>query len=726
MLKLLFWLLITIHLAYAVDKVELYASSLESKDNIVEASGGVTVIYKEYFLTASKAKYDRNSGDLELFDNILMNYNGKSKVLGSYAKLNIAKKEKLFEPFYMLDKESKVWISANTGIAHDKYLDISSGTVSGCNPVDPLWTMDFSSSNYNSESKWLNLYNTRIYLYDIPIFYTPYFGYSLDKTRRTGLLKPAFGISKSEGVYYEQPFYIAEQNWWDLELVPQTRTNRGSGVYTKFRFVDSKTSHGEFKAGYFKEKDAYFKKNNLQNSSHYGYNFNYDNNDLINQWFNTSLKGQSGLYVDINHMNDVDYINLASNNSINQSTATQVLSRINMFYNTDENYIGTYFKYYQDLTLKSNAETLQKLPTLQYHNYLNTLFKDTILYSVDVKSDNIQREVNKKVVQTDINIPITAQTNLFDEFLNISYSANLYGQYSQFNGTQDATTTPIDYHNGYILKNYHTFSASTQLTKAFKDITHVIGMGISYTQNGSESKTGYYQDNKEYCSNTDNQGDILYEKRCEFYNINDVENSTQLDLIQYLYDSSAKQILYHRLSQNISYSSASSRYGELENELDYQLTKSINYYNNLFYSFSKAKLSKIFNKIAYKDYGFKINLSHLYKDTFIPETTTKAQYTSYLTSSAEYVYNKHYSFGLQYNYDIELQKKKSMEIGFLYQKRCWDFGIRYAENNRPILTTLGEAKSIYDKYIYFTMVLKPFMQTNTNSSTFSYKIPGSE
>jgi LPS-assembly protein len=54
-----------------------------------------------------------------------------------------------------------------------------------------------------------------------------------------------------------------------------------------------------------------------------------------------------------------------------------------------------------------------------------------------------------------------------------------------------------------------------------------------------------------------------------------------------------------------------------------------------------------------------------------------------------------------------------LEFGFLYKKRCWDFGVRYAENNRPVLTNDGEASSIYDRYIYFTIVLKPFM-TSTN------------
>lgn len=50
------------------------------------------------------------------------------------------------------------------------------------------------------------------------------------------------GFSEKEGFYYEQALFIAEQNWWDLELKPQIRTNRGSGLYSTFRFVDSKTS----------------------------------------------------------------------------------------------------------------------------------------------------------------------------------------------------------------------------------------------------------------------------------------------------------------------------------------------------------------------------------------------------------------------------------------------------------------------------------------------------
>jgi len=51
----------------------------------------------------------------------------------------------------------------------------------------------------------------------------------------------------------------------------------------------------------------------------------------------------------------------------------------------------------------------------------------------------------------------------------------------------------------------------------------------------------------------------------------------------------------------------------------------------------------------------------------------------------------------------------------MYKKRCWDFGIRYSESRRPILT--NDVKSFVDeRYIYFTILLKPLMNANGSSN----------
>ena len=712
MYKTLFFLLIFSVGLIAGDKVEIYASSMDSNGDFVEAAGGVSVVYKDYFLTADRAKYNRKSGVLELFENVRVNYASKYKVLGKYAKLNILKKTKLFEPIYLADKKSKVWLSADKGIGSEEELDISSGAVSGCNPVDPMWSIQFSSSNYDTESKWLDLYNARFYLYDIPVFYTPWFGYSLDTRRRTGLLMPSFGYSQSEGVYFSQPIYIAEQNWWDLELVPQIRTDRGAGAYGTFRFVDSKISKGEFKTGYFKEKSGYYRTNNIKNDKHYGYNFKYTNSDVINQWFGTNIDAQTGLYVDINHMNDVDYINLSSNDTENTITATQVLSRINMFYNTDKNYFGAYMKYYQDLTLENNDNTIQQVPMLQYHNYIDTMLEDHFIYSVDIKNTNYARYTNTNVLQTDFYLPLTLQTSILDEFINLAYTSNLYMQYSDFRGTGEQNNPTLEYRDGYYARDYHQFEASTQLTKGYENIKHVVGFDVSYIRMGGESKNGFYRDIE----------DPSYQDQLKFYNIATIQDVTQVDFNQYIYTNSSQEVLYHRLTQKFYNTNNSQKLGDLENELRYNITKYFSYYNNTFYNFDKNKLSKIFNSLIYTQEDLKFSLSHLFKNSFVQQTDEYIPHTSYLTSKLNYDYNRHYSFEASYNYDMERNIKKRLAFGFMYKKRCFNFGIKYSENNRPILAKDGTESSIFERYIYFTIILKPIMR-ESRGSLFNYKLP---
>ena len=127
----------------------------------------------------------------------------------------------------------------------------------------------------------------------------------------------------------------------------------------------------------------------------------------------------------------------------------------------------------------------------------------------------------------------------------------------------------------------------------------------------------------------------------------------------------------------------------------------------------------MFNK-----YGANLSFSHLYKDTASELYRTTQRYTNYLTSNATYDYNKNYSFSALYNYDIEEQQQKSASIGFMYKKRCWDFGVRYAENRRPILTNNGSADFIDDRFIYLTVVLKPLMKSTQDSSSFiGYRLP---
>lgn len=717
MIKKILFLLILASLVYANEQqVEIYATTMDTKNNIIVAEGDVLVVYQNYIISAKKAIYNKNNSDLELFGNIKANEGIETKMLGDYAKMNIAKKERNFRPFYIEEQQSSAWISGKEGLGEESKINVKTGITSGCNPQDPLWKIEFSSSDYNTDSKWLNLYNARLYFGDIPVFYTPYFAYPLDTTRRSGLLLPSLGYSSAEGFYYEQPIYIAEQSWWDLELRPQIRTSRGSGLYSEFRFKDAHNSKGAFKFGSFKEKDEYYTLHDLQNQKHRGYSIFYDNEDVINNWFGTNYDAQSGLYIDVTDMNDVEYLNLSTNDVTQSVTSNQIISRANLFYNTDKHYFGAYGKYYKNLDSDSNEKTIQNIPSLHYHNYLNTFLDDHLLYSVDIKSNNLYREIGKNAIQTDINIPLSIQDSFFDEYLTLKYSTNLYAQHTTFSKKDEDKVVDKAFDDGLFLRNTHSISAFSQLTKAYDSFTHTIDFGTIYTQDGSSHEDGYYEKQRDFCQDKENSSS----KICEFYNIQEVKKNLQLYFAQYIFRNDGSQLIYHRLAQSLSDKNFKDK-GEIENELDLQISKSLNYYNNLFYNHDKKAISKSYNHLSYNNDGIGFSIAHMYRDTFL----NKATKISYLTTGATYRYNNHYSYHFNYNYDLELKMKKGIEVGFLHERRCLDFGLIYVENNRPILRSSGKSDSLYDRVLYIIIRLKPFMaQQSDRRAGFVYRLPG--
>ena len=124
---------------------------------------------------------------------------------------------------------------------------------------------------------------------------------------------------------------------------------------------------------------------------------------------------------------------------------------------------------------------------------------------------------------------------------------------------------------------------------------HSISFDATYTFSGLDNETGYYTDNKDFCSDTDNKNDA----RCEFYNIGNVDDFVQLDIIQYLYDLKGTQFIYNRTSQTIN--NTTNSVGELENEFVFDVTSSLNYSNDIFYDHTQNDISKVVNKLSYSN-----------------------------------------------------------------------------------------------------------------------------
>ncbi|PHR55377.1 MAG: organic solvent tolerance protein [Arcobacter sp.] len=709
MYKFLLVFFITSIIVFADSKVEIFSANIDTNGSYVKASKDVVVLYDGMYISAESASFDRDAGIIELYGDVSVLKGAEYYTMGDYLMLNTKEDTKYFSPFFFQEYKDELWMSARVAKASAKEYELKTGVVSSCNPQDPDWTIRFSSGYYDSEDQWMQMYNARLYAGEVPVFYFPYFAYPTDTTRRTGLLVPTIGLSGDEGFMYQQSIYIAESPYWDLEFLPQIRTSRGEGLYTKFRFVDSPNSRGSITIGGFKEKVSYQKEFNLKNDKHYGAEFDYEHRGFLSNWFDWDIKGDSGIFSDITYLNDVEYSNLKENDSLNYQTTSQITSKVNVFLNQSENYYGMYGKYFIDLEKDSNEDTIQNLPIIQYHRYINTLFEDHFLYSFDYRGNNYYREGDKSSFQNELKVPLTLQFPLMNEFLTLSVSEYLYGSQISFYGTEEANASQ-GYNPGNIFQDYQVLELNTNLVKAFDSFTHSLGFTVSYLHPGTEKRSGFYADyEEEFRKRREDGSSCLIGEPCEYDNIDSFLEQASFEMTQFIFTDEEGEKLYHRIRQPLIYEEGYDKYGDLENELRYYFTSELSYYNNTFYNYDRNVISKTQNTISYNDSTLRFNISHLYEDKEITETnsTTIRTRTRYVTSNIRYNYSQRWQYYAGYAYDIENSLTKNRHVGFAFNKRCWGIDLKYVENIRPTLDANNQAAGIKDQVIYLMLNLRP-------------------
>ena len=718
MRKILFLIPVCVFsLSAAVQDVQLLADDVKQDKGIVTANKNVVVYSQEYLVTADCAVYDQNNSVIELFGNVNM-MKGKDEVSRSnYAKLNLKNNNAAFESLFMMNKDMEVWMRSDESSSDSEYYRVRKAMVSSCNVQDPDWSITSSSAMLNKQSKFLHLFNPVFRIANVPVFYLPYFGFSTDTTRRTGLLPPELGYGKSEGFYYKQPVYFAPYNEWDLEFDPQIRTNRGTGIYGAFRFTDSPDSRGEISFGSFTDKNSYRAKQKsetsnraeLKNKTHKGVGLKYERDKLIKYLSEADL--QEGMWIDATKLNDIDYLNLKGRDDDYDSLVT---SKFNYFIANDDHYFGAYAKYYIDTekigSKNENKDTLQELPSLQYHKFTDDIVLPNILYSIDLQSHRYDRKIGVRATQYEFTLPASVHVPLFDDSLTFSFYEYLYASRINYENKINSFDDKREDKHANFVNNYHKFALHTDLAKAYESFYHTLNFGAEYLL------PGYRKGNLD--------DEFIYDK-----DLNEYENFLAQDqskeevsgyLTQYFFNGSGRKVVKHSISQG--YYTKDDEYSNLKNAIYLYPFENFSLYNKLEYSHKDRELKKVQNGLYYTHDLFWINMLHTMKksDSLAKNSATK---DSYFTSSAGVKLPHQYSLIGGWQYDLERSYTKSWRVGVLHQRKCWNYGLIYQHDVEPTTTTNGSA-STKKSGIYFTINFYPmgglhydFSQSSTTSSS---------
>ena len=678
------------------EKLQLVAKDVDTKNNIITATGDVVAYSPTYYLSSDKMIYDKDKEILELFDNVLIIKDNKIQTQSNYAFVDMKNDIINQDPVFLMDNTSNIWSNSKEANKDKDVITLENSILSSCDCIDPIWSIRSSSSDYDTEAMWMNTYNPRLYVKNVPVFYLPYFGFPTDTTRRTGLLLPTMGYSSSEGFLYSQPIFIAPADDYDIELIPQIRTQRGYGSYANFRYADSPDSMLNVKTGYFKEFDNYRSKEQLENSEHYGLDIDYERKNI----FAKNKEHQDGVFTSIRYLNDIEYITLKEEDD-NLWTDKKVESKVNYFYNTPEYYGGVYGKYYVDASQKTNDNTLQELPQIQLHSYNKELFLENLIYSIDTKAQNFTRKEGLNAKIYDITVPISYTKNILDDYMYLGVeNRTILTQYDYSNSLYNN----LRYEDGTLIQNRTSFIVGTDLIKPYSDYIHTLNLNASY-----DIPENLRKDGDLYNITVKENQPLKYDELSVFPTLQE-QKTIKLSLNQSIYDKeNLKQFINHKMSQSILYNSVDEpKFQDLDNYVkinhDYGSLSGKVVYNM---DDNKVVEGSFDNSLSYEDLTF--SAGYYYSKKTNNEFNTRDDLESYRLSTS-YKLAKDYSIKYYENYDLQEKTRNRQGIGLNIDDSCWNLDLLLEKEITPRSRYVESTRS-YDSHeqtiVYAVLMLKP-------------------
>jgi LPS-assembly protein len=333
-----------------------------------------------------------------------------------------------------------------------KHLTIlEQATMSTCAPNTNTWAMKASELTFDTGKQKGSAKNVRFTIKDIPVLYSPYISFPLDKKRKTGFLLPSYGTTDTKGFTIQLPFYWNIAPNYDATITPQYMTKRGVLWDGLFRYLTSKST-GELRAGVIfgdsefpnfqqEAKSKYSDQptlDELENNSNNRYSLSWqDHTDYNSNWYSD---------LDFNYISDDYFIQDLSDDLINNSE-NQLLQQFQLNFNSDHwNFYGNLQRYQtlHPVNQDEVANQYAKLPQLQ----LNTDYPDQI-FGLDfaLNSEFVLFTKNKNPYEN--TSPTTG--NRFN--IDPSISLPLYWSYANLTPRIQLETTKYFSHN---LQGNHT------------------------------------------------------------------------------------------------------------------------------------------------------------------------------------------------------------------------------------------------------------------------------
>ena len=346
--------------------------SQNQTDGEYTAEGNVVVVWQGQNLTADRVRYKAATHVLHATGTVVFT-KGTATLKGEALVLNSDTGRAEMDATLLTAADSGLTLSSEKLIRfNESEFSATSSELTTCDIPNPSW-------KFGAEKLKVNLLgyatgrNVIFYIKNVPVLYIPWIAFPVVLEKRSGLLFPRFGYSKSRGMQLELPAYWVISPSQDLQLELDIMTRRGLGTELDYRYIRTRGSEGHIAPYSIYD----------QVEERWRWQLAQEHKEIFSRDFNIRMS--------VNATSDRSFSSDFGEKSgeYNRQSSDTIVNALKF----GQNYaVNSYLRYNEDLYAVDNRATVQTLPSFGIAGVRQTIFSTPLYFDVDGTADNLYRE----------------------------------------------------------------------------------------------------------------------------------------------------------------------------------------------------------------------------------------------------------------------------------------------------------------------------------------------
>ena len=120
-------------------------------------------------------------------------------------------------------------------------VELINSSITSCSKEDPTWAITTKKITYLSNERTAIIKGIKLKIKNLTVLSLPHLRTVVGNKKISGFLSPGLRQT-NDGVDVSMPYYFYLAPNYDLEIAPRYMTSRGQGLFSKFRYINKKTS----------------------------------------------------------------------------------------------------------------------------------------------------------------------------------------------------------------------------------------------------------------------------------------------------------------------------------------------------------------------------------------------------------------------------------------------------------------------------------------------------